>query len=101
MQEDFDHFGIPRENIRAAEKWAAKHRKRYRYHTRVPTRKEVLGLPPEELTSVLVGWMVHSPPEIIPSGFQVELVLELLEQRGDAEKLSSLVKMCRHFAAGH
>jgi hypothetical protein len=98
--QDFEHFGIPLENIRAAEKWAEKYRKKYQYHTRVPTRKEVLNLPAEELKPLLVGWLVHSPTEIIPSRFQVELVLELLMQRGDIVELSGLVAMCKHFASG-
>nr|WP_315253360.1 hypothetical protein [uncultured Duganella sp.] len=99
MQEDFERFGIPPENIRAAEKWATKQRKKHQYHTQVPTRKEVSALPPEEITPLLVGWMVHSPVEIIPSRFQVELVLELLLQREDAAELSGLITMCRHFVS--
>lgn len=97
--QDFERFGIPLENIRAAEKWAEKYRKKYQYHTRVPTRKEVMALPGEELIPLLVGWLVHSPTEIIPSRFQVELVLELLMQRKDVEELRSLVAMCRNFVS--
>lgn len=54
----------------------------------------------QELAPLLIGWMVHSPTEIIPSRVQVELVLELLNQRQDVADLSSLVDMCRNYIAG-
>lgn len=100
MQADFDRFGIPVENIKAAERWATKQRGKYQYHTRVPTRKEVSTLSPQELAPLLIGWMVHSPTEIIPSRVQVELVLELLNQRRDVADLSNLVAMCQNYIRG-
>ena len=47
------------------------------------------------LTSMLVEWMIHSPVKIIPSRIQIDLVTELLRQRGDVEELGKLLKMCR------
>lgn len=101
MQEDFKRFGIPDENIEAAQKWARKHRKKYEYHIQVPTRKEVLNLPINQLTPLLVGWMVHSPIEIVPSRIQIEQVIELLQKRGDREDARKLLDMCRHYVNGH
>lgn len=98
MHEDFETFGVPAENITAAQKWANLHRKRYEYHTQVPTRKEVLTLPIHLLSPLLIGWMVHSPIEIVPSRIQVEQVIELLRQRADVERLKNLLDMCRHYA---
>lgn len=98
--QDFDFFGIPLENIRAAEKWAKKYKKKCQYHTQVPTRKEVQNLPVEELKPLLTGWLVHSPTEIIPSAFQIELVLELLRERDDAAELSGIIAMCKHYVSG-
>jgi len=98
MHDDFEQFGIPAENINAAQKWAKKQRKRYEYHTQVPTRKEVLTLPVEALTALLVGWMVHSPIEIVPSRIQIAQVIELLQQRDDISKLGKLVQMCTTYA---
>ena len=101
MQEDFERFGIPTENIEAAQKWAKKHRKKYEYHTHVPTRKEVLSLPLAQLTPLLVGWMVRSPIEIVPSRIQVEQVIELLQQRDDGDASRKLLEMCRNYVNGH
>ncbi|MYM73887.1 hypothetical protein GTP56_16990 [Duganella sp. FT134W] len=101
MQEDFERFGIPSENIEAAQKWAKKQRKKYEYHTHVPTRKEVLNLSITQLTPLLVGWMVHSPIEIVPSRIQVEQVIELLQQRDDRDASRKLLDMCRHYVNGH
>lgn len=99
-QHDFEQFGVPAENIHAAQKWADKHRKKYKYHTRVPTRKEVRNLPPKQLTELLVGWMVHSPIEIIPSKVQIVLVTELLRARADAAEFGELLDMCRNYMDG-
>jgi hypothetical protein len=60
MDNDFERFGVPVENIIAAQKWAMQQRKRYQYHTQVPTRKEVLTLSIDVLTPLLIGWMVHT-----------------------------------------
>lgn len=97
MHDDFERFGIPVENIAAAQKWAKQQRKRYPYHTQVPTRKEVLTLPVESLSPLLVGWMVHSPIEIIPSRVQVEQVIEILKQRDDVDELGQLLLMCNRY----
>jgi hypothetical protein len=99
-QGDFEQFGIPAENIEAAQKWATKQRKKYRYHTRVPTRKEVRNMPPPQLIELLVGWMVHSPVEIIPSRVQIALVAELLRARSDAAAFGDVLKMCKNYVEG-
>jgi len=98
MHDDFELFGVPAENILAAQRWAEKQHKRRQFHTRVPTRKEVSTLPVETLTPLLVGWMVHSPIEIVPSRIQIEQVISLLKQRDDTEKLEKLLKMCTTYA---
>ena len=98
MHDDFEQFGIPAENILAAQRWAAKQHKRQQYHTRVPTRKEVSTLPVEALAPLLIGWMVHSPIEIVPSRVQIEQVVLLLKQRDDADQLEKLLKMCITYA---
>src|SRR5476649_1194751 len=54
MDEDFDRFGTPEENIHAAAKWAKKYRKKHTYHTHVPTRKEIGTLPAVELRSQML-----------------------------------------------
>jgi hypothetical protein len=99
-QNEFDRFGMPEENIRAAQKWADKKRKKSQYDVHVPSRKEVRHLAPKELAPMLIGWMVHSPVEIIPSRVQIMLVIELIEKREDAAALGSLITMCRHYAEG-
>lgn len=99
-QDDFEQFGIPAENIVAAQKWASKYRKKYKYHTVVPTRNEVRNLPPPELTRILIGWMVHSPVEIIPSRVQIMLVAELLSKREDVAELNNVLQMCKNYTDG-
>src|SRR5476649_2171874 len=93
MDEDFDRFGTPEENIHAAAKWARKYRKKHTYHTHVPTRKEIATLPIEELRPLLVGWMEHSPTETIPSRMQIALVRDVLTTRPDAAELKALMSM--------
>lgn len=97
---DADRFGVPAENIRAAER---RHldggRQRVAVNTRVPTRKEVRQLPPNELAPLLLGWMEHSPIEIVPSRGQIQLVIEVLQDRPDAADLAPLLNMCRNYSA--
>ncbi|MYM23248.1 hypothetical protein GTP46_11385 [Duganella sp. FT135W] len=97
MAEENERFGVPVENILAAQKWANLHRKRHNYHTKVPTRKEVQSLPVEVLTPLLIGWMEHSPIEIVPSRIQIEQVIALLNGRGDSGNLKRLLTMCQHY----
>lgn len=100
-QHDSDCFGVPAENIQAAQRrhGAELHRQRTPIHHRVPTRKEVRHLPPDQLAPLLIGWMEHSPIEIVPSRGQIQLVIEELQQRPDAAKLAPLVNMCRHYSS--
>ena len=93
----YDHFGVPEENLRALAKWKGKKLKRYPYHMYVPTRKEVATLPSAELTPILVGWMCHSPIEIIPSRSQITEVCSILVERRDSESLAGLIDMCRNY----
>jgi hypothetical protein len=98
VKNDQDRFGMPEENIFAARKWMDKKRKnKYPIHIYVPTRKEVATLPPDELKPILVGWMCHSPTEIIPSRTQIEEVRTALLCRNDADRLADLIKMCSHY----
>lgn len=97
MQDDFDTFGVPVENMEAAKLREQPQRKGFEYHTQVPTRKQVKTLPVDSLTKLLVGWMTNSPIEIVPSRIQVEQVVELLRQRDDADSLERLLAMCRNY----
>lgn len=100
FHEDKERFGVPPENRDAAlRRQLASAARRRPWHTRVPTRNEVLRLPPEELTAMLVGWMEHSPVEIIPSPAQIQLVIEVLLTRPDAPALEPLLSMCRNYAS--
>lgn len=98
MKNQQEHFGVPAENIAAAGKWKGKKQKKhYPFHLYVPTRKEVASLPPIELKAILVGWMCHSPLEIIPSRSQIEEVRFVLINRKDAAKLVEVIEMCRNY----
>lgn len=99
MKNGQDHFGIPNENLMAAKKWKDKKKKKYPFYLYVPTRKEVSTLPLDELKTILVGWMCHSPTEIIPSRYQIEEVRLALVSRKDADKLADLIKMCMNYIA--
>lgn len=97
---DTDRFGVPVENIQAAERRSADgKRQRTPVNLRVPTRKEVRHLPPDQLAPLLIGWMEHSPIEIVPSRGQIQLVIEVLQQRPDAAEVAPLVSMCRHYSS--
>ena len=100
MTDYFERFGTPDENIQAAARWVEKHQKKYAYHTHVPTRKEVATMPASELRELMVGWMVHSPTEIIPSRTQIALAREVLLCRPDAHELTALLDMCKHYIDG-
>jgi hypothetical protein len=97
---DADRFGVPAENIQAAERRGMDHkRQRTPVNLRVPTRKEVRQLPAEELKPLLIGWMEHSPIEIVPSRGQIQLVIEVLLDRPDAADMAPLVSMCRNYSS--
>lgn len=97
---DTDRFGVPVENIRAAEgRSTGGKRQRTPVNLRVPTRKEVRHLPPDELAPLLIGWMEHSPIEIVPSRGQIQLVIEVLLDRPDAADMAPLVSMCRNYSS--
>lgn len=96
MKNGQDRFGMP-ENIIAAKKWLGKEgKKEYPFHSYVPTRKDVAVLQPEQLKTILVGWMCHSPTEIIPSRTQIEEIRTAFLHRDDADGLADLIKMCSH-----
>lgn len=99
MHRQDDYFGIPEQNFILARRWMLDTMP-YKVETRVPTRKEVCDLPCEQLHDILIGWMVHSPPELTPSSGQIAIVLELLGQRDDAHRLEHLRAMCGHYVHG-
>jgi hypothetical protein len=97
---DLDQFGVPVENILAAQRrHAGKQHQRIPVNTRVPTRREVRQLPLNELKPLLLGWMEHSPIEIVPSRGQIQLVMEVLLARPDAADMAPLLSMCRNYSA--
>jgi len=95
MKDDSDHFGVPEENIRAAQLRASS--TRHPLHCSVPTKKEIATLPLPELKAALIAWMEHSAIEIIPSRAQVALVRDVLLARRDSPELGSLVRMCSNY----
>ncbi|WP_211475083.1 hypothetical protein [Collimonas humicola] len=96
MRPEFDRFGIPGENIRAAEE-AVKRLPLHELHSYVPTRKEVATLAANEITEMLTGWMCRSPIEIVPSRSQIIEVKTVLLNRPDVPELSGLVMMCERY----
>lgn len=96
MRRDFEHFGVPAENICAA-KEAVKRQTGHELHSYVPTRKEVVTLAAPEITEILIGWMCHSPIEIVPSRFQIVEVRMLLLTRPDFSQLSRIIGMCNNY----
>lgn len=98
MNNGQDRFGMPEENLIAAQKWKdKKKKKKYPFHVYVPTRKEVATLPPEELKVILVGWMCHCPIEITPSHIQIAEVRAALLNRDDVDRLIALIAMCTNY----
>jgi hypothetical protein len=91
---DEERFGIPRKNFALALARSTEH-----CH-RVPTRKEVGCLPRAELRALLIGWMVHSPSELVPSRGQIDVVLGILAQREDAHAMGDLSALCRNYIEG-
>ncbi|MRV70354.1 hypothetical protein GJ700_01290 [Duganella sp. FT92W] len=97
---DADRFGVPAENIQAAERRNTDYKpQRTPINLRVPTRKEVRQLPRDELAPLLIGWMEHSPIEIVPSRGQIQLVIEVLQQRPDVADVAPLINMCRNYSS--
>jgi len=96
---DFNHFGIPENNLRAAEQ-SAQRKRRHKYHTYVPSRKEVATLEATELRSILTGWMCNAAIEIIPSRTQIAQVRSVLLGRPDVSQLSELLSMCDCYING-
>jgi len=95
MKNDSEHFGVPAENIRAAQLRASGTRDPL--HCSVPTKKEIATLALPELKMTLIAWMEHSAIEIIPSRAQIALVRDVLLARRDAPELVSLVRMCSNY----
>lgn len=94
-----EHFGVPDANIHAAIQ-SAKRQRDVKLATYVPSRKEILTLPREDLTAILIGWTCHSPIEIVPSRAQIAEVEQLLLKRSDTQHLSALIAMCRNYIRG-
>ena len=91
-----DRFGVPKENLLAAERAVQKYRN-LELSCYVPSRKEIVESDKSTLTATLTAWLCKSPLEIIPSSFQVDQVLALLAQRTDYHELKTLVTMCQHY----
>lgn len=91
-----DHFGIPYENIQAAQKAVRKYRNS-QMSCHVPTRKEVLKLERSLLEKVLVNWMRNSTLEVVPSRLQIAEVLEVIRQRRDNADLHRITSMCQEY----
>ena len=96
MRPEFDRFGVPEENIRAAEE-SVKRQTLYDLHGYVPTRKEVATLAAIDITEILTGWMCRSPIEIVPSRSQIIEVKMVLLTRPDVSELSRLVRTCDNY----
>jgi hypothetical protein len=94
-----DSFGVPEANIHAAIR-SAKRNKDAKLASRVPSRKEVLTLPRQELSAILIDWMCRSPIEIVPSRAQIAQVKALLLERPDTDTLSALITMCNFYIQG-
>jgi len=98
MTEDFNYFGIPVENIRAARQRSQSNKRVH--HTIVPSRKEVATLSGAELKPILINWMEHGATEIIPSRAQIAMVKEILLMREDARDLVPVIALCTNFIDG-
>lgn len=99
VMSDFSHFGIPESNLRAAEQ-SGERQRRHKFHTYVPTRKEVATLKPGKLKTILTGWMCNAAIEIIPSRTQIAEVKSVLMLRPDADELRDIISMCDCYISG-
>ena len=100
MHFDEDYFGMPERNFALALRWTSEEGRPVTVETRVPSRKEVRCLPPDQLRPLLVGWMVHSPAELVPSRGQIGVVPDILAQRDDAHAMGELQALCRNYIYG-
>jgi hypothetical protein len=91
-------FGVHLANIKSAQTRVVG--RKQRLNVRVPTRKEVLSLPSNELRQLLVEWMTHSATEIIPSRAQIYEVLTVLRTRGDFSEIQDVAEMCANYIIG-
>ena len=98
MADNERFFGVPEENIAAAQRRTVGQRNPP--STSVPTQRDVATLPAVELKAVLTAWMEHSATEIIPSRAQIALVRDILLKRQDAAEIVSIVCMCGHYIEG-
>lgn len=96
QSEMLDRFGVPKENILAAKRAVNKYR-HASLNCYVPSRKDILESDQNKLSDMLISWLCNSPLEIIPSSFQVNEILALLQQRPDQHELSALVRMCQQY----
>ncbi|MFZ6780441.1 hypothetical protein ACO0LD_26725 [Undibacterium sp. Ji83W] len=98
MRRGNERFGVPKENLRAAKKWAEKQNIQA-FQCYVPTRTEVANLSRQKITKILVNWMCHSPVEIIPSRSQIIEVRDILLSHEDVDTLSNVITMCNYYIA--
>lgn len=100
MKNGQDRFGMPEENLIAAKRWMNKKRRnKYPFNIYVPTREEVATLSLEELRTILIGWMCHSPIEIVPSRTQIKEVRTALLNRGVPDQFNNLIEMCSNYVS--
>ncbi len=92
----YQFFGIPLDNIRAAEAHQATACLKPR-NVRVPTRTDVATMSPLQLRDVLHDWMDDSAIEIIPSRMQMIEVLGVLCSRPDFGDLQEVAQMCTNY----
>jgi len=98
MKDHSDHFGVPEENIRAAQLRVPG--TRGSLHSSVPTKRDIATLSPTELMTALIAWMEHSAIEIVPSRAQISLVRDALREREDAAELAAVIRMCTNYIEG-
>lgn len=98
MKDDQEFFGIPEENIMAAQRRTSE--KRNPPYSKVPTKRDIATLPAAQLKSILISWMEHSATEIIPSRAQIALVRDVLLEREDRAELATILNMCTNYIEG-
>jgi hypothetical protein len=96
MTESDDRFGVSRKTIERLfhdQNWLL------RDGTYVPTKEEVRTLPITQLSAIIISWMWESPSELIPNNSQIESVVQILQEREDADTTActTLLKECKKY----
>ncbi|MBP1318321.1 hypothetical protein [Herbaspirillum sp. 1130] len=93
-----EFFGVPEENIEAAQYHQRNARRRL--SANVPSRNQIATLPRKELCQVLLDWMTRSATEIIPSKRQIYEVQQVLVSRADRKEILDVVEICTRYIQG-